>query len=248
VRPALAGVLGALLLSLPVWAAPGSSQRPVIVELYTSEGCSSCPPAEALIEQMAKQTDVLPLAFHVDYWDDLGWRDRFSMKQATQRQQDLAHRLGASTVGTPQFIVEGRDSVWASNEAGLSRALKKPLNDAPLSAQREAKELVVRTPARPAGEVYDVYVVGYLPHTVTRIGRGENAGRTLTEVNVVRDIRQLGKSGNTAGEWKIPLSSFPADASRAVVFLQRSGGSAIAGARTVDLRVTERADYLRGTP
>jgi hypothetical protein len=228
--------IAALLLLSPLCAVAGTTQRPVIVELYTSEGCSSCPPAEALIEEIARQPGVLPLAFHVDYWDDLGWRDRFSMKQATQRQRDLASALRLPTVGTPQLIVDGRESVWGADRQSLIQALKAPRSDVPVSAQREDRELVVRTPSRTPGEVYDVYVVGYLPRTVTPIGRGENAGRTLTEVNVVRDIRRLGQSGSTPGEWRISVDSFPKDASRAVVFLQRPGNGAIAGATALDLR------------
>src|SRR4051794_25586656 len=141
------------LLAGAAWAA---SPRPAIVELYTSEGCSSCPPAEALIEQLAKQTGVLPLAFHVDYWDQLGWRDRFSMKEATQRQNDLARALGLATIGTPQIVVDGRTAVWGVDADNLSRALKAPRADAPLSLERNEHELIVRTPAREHGEVYDV--------------------------------------------------------------------------------------------
>lgn len=220
---ALAPFLASVALSAP--------PRPAIVELYTSEGCSSCPPAEALIAQLAKQPGVLPLAFHVDYWDQLGWRDRFSMKEATQRQQGLAQALGLSTIGTPQLIVDGHNAVWGVNKEDLTRALKGSRNDMPLSLERGAHDLIVRTPARDRGEVYDVYVVGYLPQAVTRIGRGENAGRTLTEVNVVRFIRKIGQSSSSAGEWKLPLASLPSDASQVVVFLQKPGNGLIVGAQ-----------------
>src|SRR5881628_3535737 len=103
-----AGLALASFLAATVFAAP---PRPAIVELYTSEGCSSCPPAEAMIERLSKQPGVLPLAFHVDYWDQLGWRYRFSMKEATQRQQDLARALGLSTIGTPHLVVDGLHAV-----------------------------------------------------------------------------------------------------------------------------------------
>ncbi len=220
-------VLAPLLMSV----ASGAPPRPAIVELYTSEGCSSCPPAEALIGQLAKQPDVLPLAFHVDYWDQLGWRDRFSMKEATQRQQDLAKALGLATIGTPQLVVDGHNAVWGVNTADLARVLKGPRNDVPLSVERSTQDLIVRTPARDRGEVYDVYVVGYLPQAVTHVGRGENAGRTLTEVNVVRFIRKIGQSSSSAGEWKLPLASLPGDASQVVAFLQKPGNGAIVGAQ-----------------
>jgi hypothetical protein len=216
------------LLASVAWGAP---PRPVIVELYTSEGCSSCPPAEALIGQLARQPGVLPLAFHVDYWDQLGWRDRFSMKEATQRQQGLAQAMGLSTIGTPQLVVDGHNAVWGANKDDLARVLRAPRSDVPLSLERNAHDLIVRTPARDRGEVFDVYVVGYLPQAVTRIGRGENAGRTLTEVNVVRFIRKIGQSSSSAGEWKLPLASLPSDASQVVVFLQKPGNGAIVGAQ-----------------
>lgn len=217
------------LLSSTAFAAP---PRPAIVELYTSEGCSSCPPAEALVERLAKQPGVLPLAFHVDYWDQLGWRDRFSMKEATQRQQDLARAMGLATIGTPQLVVDGHHAVWGVDQDGLARVLKTPRSDVPLSLERSGTDLVVRTPARDGRDVYDVYVVGYLPQTVTHIGKGENAGRTITEVNVVRFIRKIGQSSSTAGEWKFSLASLPSDASQVVVFLQKPGNGAIVGAQT----------------
>src|SRR5689334_12435662 len=125
-QAAAAVALASLLASAPHAAAPTPPPRPAIVELYTSEGCSSCPPAEALVERLAKQPGVLPLAFHVDYWDQLGWRDRFSMKEATQRQQDLARALGLSTIGTPQLVVDGRHAVWGVDADNLTRVLKTP--------------------------------------------------------------------------------------------------------------------------
>ncbi|MEJ0038976.1 MAG: DUF1223 domain-containing protein [Gammaproteobacteria bacterium] len=231
IRHRVAATLAALT-TLLASAAFGASPRPAIVELYTSEGCSSCPPAEALVERLSKQPGVLPLAFHVDYWDQLGWHDRFSMKEATQRQQDLAHALGLATIGTPQLVVDGRHAVWGVDTDNLTRVLKTPRSDVPLSLERSGQNLIVRTPARDGRDVYDIYVVGYLPQAVTRIGRGENAGRTLTEVNVVRYIRKIGQSSSSAGEWKFPLASLPSDASHVVVFLQKPGNGAIVGAQT----------------
>src|SRR6185312_4157433 len=168
----------ALLLSMTA-AIAGAADRPVVVELYTSEGCSSCPPADAILEELAKRPDVLPIAFHVDYWDGLGWRDRFSMAEATKRQQDFGHALGLSTVGTPQMIVEGQRSVSGANRGALLEALKGPVSDVTLDAQHVAGDLVVKVPARAPRESYDVYVIGYLPQAVTEIRRGENAGRTV---------------------------------------------------------------------
>jgi hypothetical protein len=237
--------LGAVTVSIAIFCAPivaAVPQNPTIVELYTSQGCSSCPPAEALIEGLAGRPDVLPLAFHVDYWDDLGWRDRFSMSQATQRQQDLARALRLSTVGTPQLIIDGRESVWGADREGLNRALRKRQVEVPFDAKRDNQELIVQAPQRAGGEIYDVYVVAYLPRAVTRISRGENAGRTLTEVNIVRGIRRLGQTGDKPVQWRLSVDSFPKDASRAAVFLQRLENGAIVGARLLDLRDAAAAD------
>jgi hypothetical protein len=226
---AVTTLLVLLATASTAFAAP---PRPVIVELYTSEGCSSCPPAEAMIERLSKQPGVLPLAFHVDYWDQLGWRDRFSMKEATQRQQDLAHALGLSTIGTPQIVVDGRQAVWGVDADNLTRALKAPRSDVPLSLERHGQELIVRTSPRDGRDVYDVYIVGYLSHAETHIAKGENAGRTLTEVNIVRYISKIGQSSNAAGEWKVSLAALPSDAGHVVVFLQKPGNGAIVGAQT----------------
>lgn len=246
-RCALKSALGPLGLTLALLsvvsvcaaapAAPASAARPTIVELYTSEGCSSCPPAEAMIEALAGREDVLPLAFHVDYWDGLGWRDRFGLKESAERQRELAAKLGLSTVGTPQMIVEGRKAVWGANRPELERALQTPRPPSPnisIALTGSGNALTVRLPAGPMCDACDVYLVGYLPRAVTPVARGENAGRTLTEVNIVRYIHKIGTTGAPASEWTVPLDSLPADASRIVVFLQSASSGAILGARTLE--------------
>jgi hypothetical protein len=215
-------------------AANAASGRPAIVELYTSEGCSSCPPAEKLIEGLVSRPDVLPLAFHVDYWDSLGWRDRFSMKEATARQQDFASALNLSTVGTPQLVVDGKTAVWGANPSDLQRALTRARGeDIPLAVERNGTSLVIRAPTAKNASTYDLYVVGYLPQAVTAIRAGENSGRTLTEVNVVRYIRKIGGSSDPAPTWKVSLQGVPQDAQRLVVLLQASKTGAIVGASKV---------------
>jgi hypothetical protein len=214
--------------------AANAAPRPTVLELYTSEGCSSCPPAEKQLEELSKRSDVLPLAFHVDYWDSLGWRDRFSMKEATQRQQDAARTLALSTVGTPQWVVDGHTALWGANPGDVERALKSRGTDVPVDIERQAQELIVHAAAPPASQPYEVYVIGYLPKAVTAIGRGENAGRTLTEVNVVRYIRKVGTSSDAAREWRVALDKLPKDAERVAVLLQTPANGAIVGVRTIE--------------
>ena len=222
----------ALALLLPFSAA--TMARPAIVELYTSEGCSSCPPAEKVLERLSVRKDVLPLAFHVDYWDQLGWRDRFSMKEATQRQQRFATTLRLSTVGTPQFVVEGRTSVWGANPFELEKTFETPRSNVAVRVERQGTSIVVHGPAEAPTVPYDVFVIAYLPKAVTAIGRGENSGRTLTEVNVVRHVSRIGQSRDTSRTWRVELNALPADATRLVVVLQAQANAAILGASDVE--------------
>src|SRR6266849_11010084 len=116
----------ALLLSLglafPI-ASVQASERPIVVELFTSEGCSSCPPADALLAELAGRPDVLALSFHVDYWDRLGWKDPFSSREATERQNRYATLLDLATVYTPQIVVDGKWQAVGSDRADVERAL-----------------------------------------------------------------------------------------------------------------------------
>src|SRR6202051_3057339 len=115
-------VAGALLCC----AAHAHAQlRPAVLELYTSEGCSSCPPAEAHVGELAQRPDVLALAFHVDYWDDLGWRDRFGLPESVQRQRIYARSLGLSSVYTPQSIIDGRADIVGSDAPAIDKRLRE---------------------------------------------------------------------------------------------------------------------------
>jgi hypothetical protein len=210
--------------------ASAAATRPTVVELYTSQGCSSCPPAEALMPALAARADVLPLAFHVDYWDDLGWRDPFSMKEATARQNVFAKTLKLTTTGTPQFIVEGRTSVFGADRARLEKALTTPRGGVSIDVAAKERDLVIDAPSIDTSQMYDVFVVGYLPSATTRIVRGENAGHTVTEVNIVRYVRKIGDSGGGRHQWSFPLKSLPPEADHLAVLVQSHDTGAIAGA------------------
>lgn len=211
-------------------------ERPAVVELYTSEGCSSCPPAEQLLEELSRRSDVIAIAMHVDYWDNSEWRDRFSLSEATVRQKAMAQALGLASLVTPQMIIDGRRSIVGTSREDVLAALREPRLARPVEALLHDGNVLVRVPQSPAHDAYEVYVISYLPKAVTAVAQGENAGRTLTEFNVVRSIRRLGTIASSTRQWTLAGSSFPKDASRALVLLQRPGHGAVAGAVVVDLR------------
>jgi hypothetical protein len=113
--------------------AVGAQNRPLVIELYSSQGCSSCPPAEALLGQLSTRPDVIALAFHVDYWDELGWRDRFALRESVERQDIYARNLHHSTVYTPELIIDGRLDAVGGDGRAVARALDQPRGGVPIT-------------------------------------------------------------------------------------------------------------------
>jgi hypothetical protein len=213
-----------------------SAARPVVVELYTSQGCSSCPPADALLGELARLPNVIALAFHVDYWDSIGWRDRFSVPEAVQRQLRYVDTLGLSSAFTPQVVIDGRSSFVGSDRRRIVAALAETLDTIPIEADVAHGELTVTLPERPGQSGYDVNLVAYLPEASTSVGRGENSGRILAEFNIVRQFRRLGVWNGEKNMIRVPLDSFPAEATRIAILLQRSQQGPIAGSAVAALR------------
>ncbi len=208
--------------------------RPVVVELYTSQGCSSCPPADAYVGKLSRRSDVLALAFHVDYWDDLGWRDRFALPQSSERQNVYARKLHRSSVYTPQLVVDGRSDSLADPPA-VARALSEQRDGVPVTLSVRDAELRVELGAWSSTPNSDVVLVAYLRHATSTIGSGENAGRKLEEFNIVRGIRTLGSWKGEARSFDVPVSSLPPDATDVAVLVQLVGHAPIIGAATHSL-------------
>src|SRR3984885_15196023 len=199
-----------------------AQSRPTVVELYTSEGCNSCPPAEAQIGKLAKHDDVLALAFHVDYWDDLGWRDRFELPEAVQRQRAYAKALRLSSVYTPQVVIDGQKDFVGSDRPAIGRALSGNRNGVAVALSLRDGEVLVDLGAQEKITPCDVLLVTYLRTAVSAIGRGENAGRTLKEFNIVRDLRSLGRWEGQQRLYRSPVNSLPSDATDVAVLMQAS--------------------------
>jgi hypothetical protein len=217
-------------------AATNGQARPVVVELFTSQGCSSCPPADAYVGKLSARSDVLALSFHVGYWDDLGWRDRFALAQSVERQSIYARNLGRSSVYTPQLVVDGRDDHVGSDGKAIARALSENRDGVPVTVSIRDAQVLVQLGAYPNATPSDVVLIAYLRHAVSSVGRGENAGRTLEEFNIVRAIRTLGPWQGQAQSLTVPEASLPPDATDVAVLVQGSGQASIIGAAAQPLR------------
>jgi len=211
--------------------------RPVVVELYTSQGCNSCPPADALLGELTHRDDVLPLAFHVDYWDNLGWSDKFASADATRRQTLYAPRLGLDSIYTPQMVIDGVSDVIGSRKGEVLSLIKGKREGVSLKTSREAQDLVVDVgPALDAkpGETKSavLLLVAYSDAAETKVQRGENAGKTLREFNIVRGFWRLGNWTGEAQRMHFDTAKLPEGTTNVALLLQTIGPGPIIGAAT----------------
>ena len=219
--------IGTLLAGLA--GAAGAAERPVVVELFTSEGCSSCPPADAFLTELARgRRDVLPLAFHVTYWDRLGWHDPFSLAAATGRQVQYGARFGDGSY-TPEMVVDGTKGLVGSErgeaEAAIAAAGRSGRTAASVTLSRRGGRVAIALGAGSGSA--RVLLVGFDPEHRTAVGRGENTGRTLTESNIVRSIRAIGEwTGNPlALDEELPVGQ------DAAVLIEAPDGAIVVAAR-----------------
>ncbi|MFL6255269.1 MAG: DUF1223 domain-containing protein [Pyrinomonadaceae bacterium] len=238
--------------------APAAARRAaVVVELFTSEGCSSCPPADALLAhldatQPVEGAEVIPLAMHVDYWNDLGWADPFSSHQFSERQGEYAAAFGKSDVYTPQMVVDGVKEFNGSNSSlaqeTIGKAAREPKGEVLLARTPSQSDASVRISAQidkypkpTEGETVNVLLALTESGLASDVARGENSGRKLTHIGVVRSLKMLG------GLPEAPGTSFKAETEvliekgwrrenlRAVVFAQERGTHRVLAAGSLKL-------------
>jgi hypothetical protein len=188
-------------LLLATGLSAGAADRPLVVELFTSQGCSSCPPAEAFLSELGQgRPDLLPLALHVTYWDNGSWRDPFSLAAATERQRSYARRLGRGTVYTPQMVIEGGVDVVGGDRGAAARVLEsmaeRAVTAAPMRLTRRGIDLALDIGAGEGSGT--VWLIGFDHAHRTSVRGGENAGHSLDETNVVRELAPLGAWGGKA--------------------------------------------------
>lgn len=256
-RPALLAVGLALTLGMNGAASPQTT--PVLVELFTSEGCSSCPPADALLERLLSAqpstgAEVIGLGQHVDYWDRLGWKDRFSSAALTSRQQLYGARFKIESVYTPQMVVDGRVEFVGSDAAAARKAIDRAVA-APHAVVRIGVEqgtadrlavsvAVTDLPPVGSGDRADIMVAVTEDHLRSDVKRGENHGRTLAHAAVVRHLTTAGEAaseGASSARADIAIGSdWQRDHLKVVAFVQERRGRTILGSAAVPLQTAPR--------
>jgi hypothetical protein len=215
--------------------AAAKAEQLVVVELYTSQGCSSCPPADEFVAMLASDPRILPLALHVDYWDYIGWADKFADPGFSDRQRAYAKAIGSRTIYTPQLIIGGLDRIEGFAPEATAAQLQKHLavrSTVRLTVSRDGDRLVIRAEADPPLEApVFVQLVRYKPAETVAIERGENAGKTITYHNIVTSWERL---GDWSGTGPLELTAPFAGALPGAVIVQSEGPSAILAAARVN--------------
>lgn len=222
------GITLSLVYCLMSGICVGQSRAPILVELFTSEGCSSCPPADRLLQQLDQQ--VIVLSEHVDYWNQLGWKDPFSSAAFTARQQAYGRLLSQEGVYTPQMVVDGETQFVGSDGARAAAAI------ANAGRRKKAEVRIARTDAGlqvdvgpPPGSA-EVFLAIADDRDASQVSAGENSGRRLDHVAVVRSLQKIGSVKRGAAFSRVVELPRAAAAQRVIVFLQESGPGRISGA------------------
>ncbi len=227
---------------------PAADRQPVLVELFTSEGCSSCPPADRNLvflekQQPVTQAEIITLAFHVDYWDRLGWKDRFSSPLYSRRQQIYTEALNLDSNYTPQMVVDGRAEFVGSDSGKASKEISKATEAAKASIEVNVEEnhLKVKITNAPRHGEATVYAAVAEDGISTRVERGENSGKTLEHISVVRELKTVGVLA--AGKDELEVSSdlrigsdWKSENLKVVVFVQETATRRIIAVGKAKLR------------
>ncbi len=209
-----------------VFAGRAVADPRAVVELFTSQGCSSCPAADRVIGELAKDPSIIALSMPIDYWDYLGWKDTLADSRFTARQKAYSHMRGDREVYTPQVVVNGATHVLGSDRHGIEEAAvhtqESGVMSVPVSVKQADKQLTVSVPAgNGAVDHGEVWVCAISKSVQIHIGRGENRGRDVTYHNVVRNWLKVGDWTGKAGTWAIPLENIKTEGvDAAVVYVQ----------------------------
>ena len=222
----------ALLLIAMATAAPATAGEPrAVIELFTSQGCSSCPPADKVLGELSRDPSVIALSLNVDYWDYIGWKDTLALRAHTTHQQAYARSRGDREIYTPQVVVNGVAHALGSDKAAIERAIEatrantKPLT-VPVSLTVADGKVTVSLPESAEARSGEVWLCPVIGEVSVKVDRGENRGRDLTYVNVSRGRIKLGDYTGKAVTFSVPLSEIQVDKfDRLAVVVQQSKGA-----------------------
>jgi len=236
----LAKILTLFALGMVLHAAQPS---PVLVELFTSEGCSSCPPADALLQrlergQLVPGVTVIGMSEHVDYWNHLGWRDPFSSAQMSSRQQTYALKFRIEGPYTPQMVVDGVEEFVGSDSSRARRAIALSAGHPKIGITADLAAPGMLHVAVPASAPAEVFVALVYDPDPSQVSKGENSGRRLLHISVVKSLKRVGEISRTKSfDARLPIPDDPMLANpRAVIFIQERGQGRVLGSAEVSLR------------
>lgn len=227
-RPVLAALTISFGLALPALAGELKVSPKAVLELFTSQGCSSCPKADAMLEEMGKRDDVVALAYHVDYWDYIGWEDTFGTKENSELQRDYAESWGSSRIFTPQLIVNGKGGMVGSKRDAINSALGgASLPVAVTLSEADGDTLEVSIPAHEGYRKSMIWLVTYLDRADVAIERGENKGKQIGYTQIVTGRQVLGMWDPASGATlTLPLSEvLTGNANGAAILVQEQRAS-----------------------
>ena len=213
-----------------------AAKRPTIVELFTSQGCSSCPPADAFLETLKGEPGVVALSYHVDYWDYLGWRDTLGSAEYSQRQYDYAESRGDRNVYTPQMVINGGNHYVGSQRSKVSGAIESARVEGPerwvdIAMSNNKTDVMIDIAAGASTKEATLWLMAFAPVISTEIKKGENAGSTIDYHNVVRKMVPAGMWHGEAAKIVLPKSSvIPEDCKGWVALLQQGKVGPVIGA------------------
>jgi hypothetical protein len=210
-------------------AEPPRAEPRAVIELFTSQGCSSCPPADKLIAEYAHDPSVIALTLAVDYWDYLGWKDTLALSGHSNRQRAYAKARGDRQVYTPQAVIDGAVHALGSDKSAIERAIRQTRErqaalELPVTLVRTGDTLTVTVPAaKDANHQAEVWLCPITKSVLVRIGRGENGGRSISYSNVVRRWIKLGDWTGTTETFKVPIKDFQTGSIDSVAVMVQSG-------------------------
>ncbi len=219
-----------------VRAEDSDATSPVVVELFTSQGCYSCPPAEAYLHELAARSDIIALEYHVDYWDYIGWKDPFASPAYTQRQRDYVRRIGGRYVYTPQMVIGGRSDEIGSRRAAVAARIdavameQKVDGNSPVVTlkQNDGALSVQVTGTQNSKGTYDIVLVGFDKKHETDVPRGENAGKRLINANTVRSLSRIAQWSGEHVDVSVSANQLAGDGGCAVLIQEPDTGRIIA--------------------